>query len=1267
MLQTRLVAAERAVQVCQREIDALHRIAALGLREQPLRVALEEVVQAVSAATGFPIVAIEFYDEARQLMELVAATGITLSTDQAGLRVPVAQTISGGVARSGQAAIEPHAQHRPEEADTVLRQLGAQTVVCVPLPVTARVLGTLTLAHPSAIPLDADLVPLAYRLATLIAALVARRQAEEGSTTTEQQLRTILDKLVAGVTLMDTEGRFRFANQRAAAMFGLTPPEVIGKALHDLLPPDVAQTYLERNRRFIAARDSAEYEATFDLVAGRRTFFIADQVLTDAQGVGTTLLSSSIDITARTQAEAALGRSEACFTAAFHGSPIAMSISRWDDSTLVAVNSAFLNLYGYREDEVLGQTTVALQIFASLDDRSDIIQRLLAEGSGATCEMTMRTRAGVERIILLSVEPITIDGVAHLLSTRLDITARKQMEDALRESERKLRTLVEILPVGVFMLDAERRVAFANPALAQLLDLDHEALLEGIHQGRSYLRPDGAPMPLEEFPCVRALAEQRAIDQVEIGVVTDAGRVRWAMVSAVPVTFADWRVVIVMTDISVRKATEEALRHSERAFRTLYESMRDAFVSVDMQGTIRQHNRSFQELLGYSGEELAQLTYEDITPAQWHAAEARIVQEEILPQGYSAVYEKEYRRKDGTIVPIELRTVLTHDDQGQPAGMWAIIRDITTRRQVEERLQRLQEVTASFAATETLPEVRRVILDEVVRALGADRIGIRKVTPEGLVLEDEVRGAPLEAVALRQARVLSFQTSHPANEAVRSGSPVFIRDAQEFIQRYPDWAASVIGAPSQASAHLPLRRGDELFGVLTVTFAEPRLWDAGERTFTLTLADRAAVAYERARLFEAEYRARERSERLQAVTAALSRAATPAEVYAAVLHHGVGVMGGADADPALVAHTGTFFVLAGETLTLASASGFTDSQLAQYQTISLATPVPAAHAVRTARPVWLRSQADYIRQYPHLEAQIRQLVAEAAVSLPLLFEDRVLGVITFTFAQPLAFDAGEQGFLRMLADQAAQALERSQLFASLQEAVLLREQFLSVASHELRTPLTSVLGHAQLFQRRAARAGTLNQRDQRSLEQIITHAERLSRMITTILDVSRIDQGRLQLACAPLELTALLRETVTAAQGLAPHQIVVAGAEGPLWVYGDALRLEQALHNLLGNAIKYSPDGDTVTVTVTADADTVQVAVRDEGIGIPAADVPHIFERFYRAGNVSADTISGVGIGLFVVQEIVTLHGGTITVASAAGEGSTFTLTLPLVATPGGA
>ena len=139
-------------------------------------------------------------------------------------------------------------------------------------------------------------------------------------------------------------------------------------------------------------------------------------------------------------------------------------------------------------------------------------------------------------------------------------------------------------------------------------------------------------------------------------------------------------------DITLRKRAEKSLRESEDKYRKLHESMMDGFVRVDMDGRIIEYNRAYQEMLGYSDEELRSLTYIELTPGKWHAMESRLMQEQIFPHGFSVPYEKEYRRKDGTVFPVELRTYVIRDAGGASVSMWAVVRDITERKRAEQTM-----------------------------------------------------------------------------------------------------------------------------------------------------------------------------------------------------------------------------------------------------------------------------------------------------------------------------------------------------------------------------------------------------------------------------------------------------------------------------------------------------------------------------------------------------------------------------------------------------
>ncbi|HEX8033175.1 MAG TPA: ATP-binding protein [Ktedonobacterales bacterium] len=236
--------------------------------------------------------------------------------------------------------------------------------------------------------------------------------------------------------------------------------------------------------------------------------------------------------------------------------------------------------------------------------------------------------------------------------------------------------------------------------------------------------------------------------------------------------------------------------------------------------------------------------------------------------------------------------------------------------------------------------------------------------------------------------------------------------------------------------------------------------------------------------------------------------------------------------------------------------------------------------------------------------------------------------------------------------------------ATAEAAVAQRDQFLSIASHELRTPLTILQGNFQLLERRLSRTVRADARLHQSFAAIHRQLVRLQALINAMLDVSRIEQGQLKIAHERLDFAALVRAIVDEVQPTAPAHpielVISPDTSGTMLVWGDRLRLEQVLLNLLQNAIKYSPGGGPIRVEVTRTADRLSLSVSDRGQGIPKEALPHLFERFYRAPNVSSEHISGMGIGLYLVREIVDLHDGTITVASEQGVGTTFTAHLPL-------
>ncbi len=263
-----------------------------------------------------------------------------------------------------------------------------------------------------------------------------------------------------------------------------------------------------------------------------------------------------------------------------------------------------------------------------------------------------------------------------------------------------------------------------------------------------------------------------------------------------------------------------------------------------------------------------------------------------------------------------------------------------------------------------------------------------------------------------------------------------------------------------------------------------------------------------------------------------------------------------------------------------------------------------------------------------------------------------------------SFSDGDLAVAEELGRRAAIATDNARLYAEARAAVQLRDEFLSIAAHELRTPLTTLrLGLQSLSRDAAVRAIGEEGMVARRLRQSLRSTDRLTSLVDHLLDVSRVVSGRLQLQREPLDLAQLASEMVERFREEAARvgtELRLIASE-PVCGAWDRLRLEQVMDNLLTNALKYAP-GKPVEVTVSGGEGWAHFVVRDHGIGIAQEDVDRIFGRFERA--VPLDHYGGLGLGLYLVQQFVHAHEGRIRVQTAKGEGSTFTVELPMVAEP---
>ncbi|MBD3415021.1 MAG: PAS domain S-box protein, partial [Candidatus Aminicenantes bacterium] len=281
------------------------------------------------------------------------------------------------------------------------------------------------------------------------------------------------------------------------------------------------------------------------------------------------------------------------------------------------------------------------------------------------------------------------DYIAPVLNARLQRDRQnessKKVEEELRQSEKRYRSYIEVTGQLGWITNAKGEVAEDIPTWSAYTGQSYDEMkgwgwTEAIH-------PDDRERTSEIW---QEAIKTKSKYETEFRVRGKDGKYRWFLSRALP--FLDEKGSILewigtCIDIHDKKQAQEALQESEEKYRKLYESMMDAFVSTNIEGNIIEFNQAYLNMLEYNEDDITKLTYIDLTPKKWHKMESKIVEDQILKKGYSDVYEKEYIKKDGTVIPVELRTFLLKDKEGKPSGMWAIVRDITKRKKAEEELR----------------------------------------------------------------------------------------------------------------------------------------------------------------------------------------------------------------------------------------------------------------------------------------------------------------------------------------------------------------------------------------------------------------------------------------------------------------------------------------------------------------------------------------------------------------------------------------------------
>jgi PAS domain S-box-containing protein len=906
-------------------------------------------------------------------------------------------------------------------------------------------------------------------------------------------------------------------------------------------------------------------------------------------------------------------------------------------------------------------------------------------------------------------------GLVCLLISALNTDLRNSKQQAktalaeLRASEGRYRQIVDTSYEGIWLLDANLQTEYVNQRLAEMLGYR----LEEMKNRSLFDFMDAAGRTEAESRIERR--KQGIKEQFDFRFRRKDGSDLWVLVSASPIWTLQGEfdgTLTMLTDISDRKRSEDALRASESRFRRLFESNIIGINFGDLQGNILDANDAFLDLVGYTRADLqaGRLQLNIITPAEYHPLDEQ-AGHQSLSLGACVPYEKEYIRKDGSRVSVLVAGARLEDSN---MGIGFIL-DVTERKRSERMLRYLAETSVNLATSldyeTTLKQVAQIAVPEV-----ADWCTVDLLNPDGTISRLPIAHAdPTKAEWAQRLQRYSPdpQGENPVIRVLKTGQSVLLtelsdtlleqaaRNAEHLaIARLPDVKSVMI---------VPLIARQQILGTFTLATAESgRRYSAADLSLAEDLARRAALAIDSARLYRAIQEAQQATEqtanrtaRLQKITAALSEALTPDQVADVVVNQGIA---------ALEASAGSVVLLADQGLSLrvVSAIGYPPEVVQLWQSFSVTAPAPLAKTVRTGEALFFETVEAMLTDYPQLKDTIAITSNGAFVCIPLNVEGRTLGGMGLSFQSPQTFSEADQAFMLTLGQQCAQAIARAQLYSAEQaarsaaeSANRVKDEFLAVLSHELRTPLNPILGWTQLLKSRKLDEQTAV----RALDTIERNAKLQAQLVEDLLDVSRILQGKLKLTFCPVNLISTIQaaiETVclsaeaksiqlnfqvvddafeqdTFEQGIATSTanrqatgvkpvVVNKLLHSSFQVSGNPARLQQIVWNLLSNAIKFTAEGGRVDIRLElmqqgegAIAKYAQITVSDTGVGINPEFIPYLFDYFRQADSATTRRFGGLGLGLAIVRHLVELHGGTVSAESLGeGHGATFKVSFPL-------
>jgi PAS domain S-box-containing protein len=823
---------------------------------------------------------------------------------------------------------------------------------------------------------------------------------------------------------------------------------------------------------------------------------------------------------------------------------------------------------------------------------------------------------------------LAVENAYHVATLETRIAERTA---ELQHAKDHAEAILGFTPVGILLADTALTIRLANPAFCRMYGA------ESTHCHRpSLVELVAVDARARVQAAVQAVLSDRAVRTLEVNTCRADDT---SFVAELTIGYSEQidsigaGLVCALRDISERHRAEHALRASEARWQFALEGGAQGVWDWDIRTNQVFYSRQWKAMLGHTEDEVGNDLDEwakRVHPADLTQALADIAHH---LDGQTPVYENEHRVrcKDGSYKwVLDRGQVVERAPDGRPLRAIGTHTDITEHKRIEAELEKeagllqiLMDMALRFinVPPDQLDQGITNALGRVAHFTGADRAYLFEydLTREVMNNTHEWCAAQItpEIENLQEVPMALFPEWVSRH---RSGKPMHVPDV---LALPPGDSLREVLEPQgiKTLITLPLIHGTECLGFIGFdAVREYRTWESVDIMLLELLAELLVNAKTRHRN---ETRMKAAEARLRASEARLSEA------------HRIAGLGDWEFDP----HTGRM-----------------DWSDEIYRTLGIAPG---------AGPLSL----DDLRQAIHPEDQdtydafirsARETLAAREIDIRIR---RPNGEVRHVLLQSKpALDAS--GKLGQWIGTLLDVTERKQAEITLRQALArekelgeLKSRFVSVASHEFRTPLATILASAETLL--AYRARLSPEQNERRLRRIIEQVDHLRTIIDDVLQFSRIETGHYQFKPEIIDLAALAREIVDefSSHPDATHTLQFTGVQEPLALPADRNLLRQVIANLISNAVKYSPADSTVHIALEQLADRAELCVRDEGIGISEADQQHLFEPFYRATNTGA--VSGTGLGLAITREAVELHGGSITVKSVLGAGTTVLVSIP--------